>query len=297
VEGAFQIVENAGDLPWAAWAPPELKANVERLLRPLVAWPDPDAPGAWQAIATIQFGKDLFHAVLKIQRGGMVEMKEDQPVAADMPFDVVVYKAGGRAGKLEMLDLRTIDPPTGDSEVEARLTIAESKAMRPANYLTIADEAVELQSTITSILNDQDSRDTLKNVLQRTYSLHKDAGDQSGADKYQRKMDELKNSADLLTDSWHQLLARDFAGALATTERGLKANPNDLPLQTNRAHALLFLGRANEAKAIYRKYLGKQIGSQTWEEVILDDFDKLEKDGVTSPEFNRIRQMLSAGAH
>jgi tetratricopeptide (TPR) repeat protein len=296
-EGAFQIVENAGDLPWAAWAPPELKANVERLLRPLVAWPDPDALYAWQAIATIQYSNALFHAVLKIQRGGMVEMKEDQPVAADMPFDAVVYKAGGRAGKLEMLDLRTIVPPNDDTEVEARLTIAESKAMRPANYLTIADEAVELQSAITSILDDQGARGTLKNVLQRTYSLHKDAGDQSGADKYRQKMEELKNSADLLTDSWRQLLARDFAGALATTERGLKADPNDLPLQTNRAHALLFLGRANEAEAVYRKYLGQKIGSQTWEEVILDDFDKLEKDGVTSPEFNRIRQILKKGGH
>src|ERR1700721_2833440 len=111
--GAFQIVENVMDLPWAPGAPPELIDNVGRLLRPLVVWPDPGANGDWRAIGSVQFGDAISHAALKVQKGGMVEMSGDEPVASDMPFNLPVYKNGDRsAGKLEALDLGMVSPPS-----------------------------------------------------------------------------------------------------------------------------------------------------------------------------------------
>ncbi|HUK31722.1 MAG TPA: tetratricopeptide repeat protein, partial [Candidatus Acidoferrum sp.] len=97
--------------------------------------------------------------------------------------------------------------------------------------------------------------------------------------------------------SWYQLFTRDFTGALASTDAGekLKANEADLHIDTNRAHALLFLGRTADADAIYLGNKGKKIATdsdQTWNEVVLQDFDDLEKGGLTSPEFARLRKLL-----
>ena len=42
--------------------------------------------------------------------------------------------------------------------------------------------------------------------------------------------------------AWHALFARKFEKALAAADRALALNPNDLMPETNRAHALMFLG-------------------------------------------------------
>lgn len=98
--------------------------------------------------------------------------------------------------------------------------------------------------------------------------------------------------------SWYQLMARDFAGALASSEAGLKINQSSLPLETNHAHALLFLGRTQEAEAVYLRYRGKKMypdSDTTWEQVILKDLNDLEKEGLSDPEIARVRALLKAG--
>jgi tetratricopeptide (TPR) repeat protein len=94
--------------------------------------------------------------------------------------------------------------------------------------------------------------------------------------------------------SWNQLLIKDFVGALSTCERASNEKAGDIGLQTNHAHALLFLGRTEEARQIYGKYVGQKIPgtNKSWEQVILEDFDDLEKNGLKSPEFAKIREML-----
>jgi tetratricopeptide (TPR) repeat protein len=92
--------------------------------------------------------------------------------------------------------------------------------------------------------------------------------------------------------SWLLLLSRDFKGALDASEAGLKLNPKELSLDTNRAHALLFLGRRGDAMEIYRKNIGESISKRSWEEIILDDLDQLEKNKVTNPAFGEIRDMM-----
>jgi tetratricopeptide (TPR) repeat protein len=95
--------------------------------------------------------------------------------------------------------------------------------------------------------------------------------------------------------SWYQLHTRDFAGALASCEAGEHLDPGSLLLKTNHAHALLFLGRANDAEELYRQYIGQKVSGQTtWEETVLKDLSDLEKAGLTDPGFGRIRALLSA---
>ena len=61
-------------------------------------------------------------------------------------------------------------------------------------------------------------------------------------------------------------------------------------------HALLLLGRTEEARRLYRKYVGQKIPEtgKSWEQTILEDFDDLEKNGLKSPEFAKIREMLKS---
>jgi len=51
--------------------------------------------------------------------------------------------------------------------------------------------------------------------------------------------------------SWAALFAREFAQALDAAERALADRPDFRVAITNRAHALMFLGRAAEAREAY----------------------------------------------
>ena len=93
--------------------------------------------------------------------------------------------------------------------------------------------------------------------------------------------------------SYYSLFVRDFAGALSASEETITLLPKDLTPITNKAHALMFLGRAKEAQELYLKYKGQRFTDMgLWEEEILKDFDKLEKAGVTHPQMAEIRAAL-----
>ncbi len=72
---------------------------------------------------------------------------------------------------------------------------------------------------------------------------------------------------------------------------------NNLAPTTNKAHALMFLGRAKEAQDLYLKYKGQRVAEDMglWEEEVFKDFDKLEKAGVTHPQMAEIRKILAPG--
>jgi tetratricopeptide (TPR) repeat protein len=99
--------------------------------------------------------------------------------------------------------------------------------------------------------------------------------------------------------SWYQLFTRDFAGALASGQEAHKLDPANVFSETNRAHALLFLGRIQEAEEIYFQHRGEKVfedSDEKWEQAVLNDFDDLEKAGITSPEFVRLRVDLKPPA-
>ncbi len=87
--------------------------------------------------------------------------------------------------------------------------------------------------------------------------------------------------------SWHALVARDFPKALAACDRALSLDPdNALHVNTNRAHAFVFLGRLDEARTLYLEHMGKKMSAsdhQLWDTVIADDFAKLRKAGLDHP--------------
>ena len=95
--------------------------------------------------------------------------------------------------------------------------------------------------------------------------------------------------------AWDALLVRDFAKALSVAERGHALLPDDLASETNRAHALLFLGREEEARALYLAHKGKPLSKEDdrlWERVIVEDFAELCKAGLTHPVMANIEKEL-----
>ncbi|MEI9960584.1 MAG: hypothetical protein WDM76_05450 [Limisphaerales bacterium] len=108
----------------------------------------------------------------------------------------------------------------------------------------------------------------------------------------------LKTLINAYTDlSWDQLMVKDFSAALASTEAGHKLDNTNLHLDTNRAHALLFLGRIQEAETLYlshrdQKMDSTQADSKTWNQAILEDFDALIKAGLTNANFAHLRELL-----
>ena len=92
------------------------------------------------------------------------------------------------------------------------------------------------------------------------------------------------------------VLARDFAKTLEAAEEAISLAPGAIWLYTNRAHALMFLGRVDEARALYIQYRGtKNVHDEkSWETTILDDFADLRKAGLTNPLMDEIEKQFTA---
>ena len=93
------------------------------------------------------------------------------------------------------------------------------------------------------------------------------------------------------------VIARDFADALEAADEAIALAPDKIWIYTNRAHALMFLGRIDEARALYLQYRGKPnvVGDKPWEEAILADFAELRKAGLTHPLMDEIENTFKRG--
>ena len=95
---------------------------------------------------------------------------------------------------------------------------------------------------------------------------------------------------------WYAILARHFDEAFTAAERALKIAPEKIWLATNKAHALMFLGRAGEARALYLEYKGQEIEEEkTWEDEISDDLEKFREAGLTHPQMAEIEAAFAEG--
>ena len=83
--------------------------------------------------------------------------------------------------------------------------------------------------------------------------------------------------------AWSAVLGQSFSEALDSAQRAATLAPDLLWIRGNLAHALLFAGRADEAKQIYLANKGKTLRENTlWEAGIHKDFEALRKAGLES---------------
>src|SRR5262245_22948967 len=92
------------------------------------------------------------------------------------------------------------------------------------------------------------------------------------------------------------VLAGDFSNALDAADQVLA--PDRLWLRGNRAHALIFLGRVEEARAIYLAHRGARnasaSGEKSWETIVLEDFAELRAAKLAHPLMEEIEQLFTA---
>jgi hypothetical protein len=96
------------------------------------------------------------------------------------------------------------------------------------------------------------------------------------------------------TFSEHILLFnRHPQDALDRAEEALKLDPAAVWIETNVAHALLFLNRFDEAKAVYLKYKNTRVDDgRLFSAAVKDDFAQFRKFGIDTTNMKRIEALL-----
>jgi hypothetical protein len=97
--------------------------------------------------------------------------------------------------------------------------------------------------------------------------------------------------------AWTLLLERDFSKSLEAVDNiiATEAEQSRLPALINRAHALMFLGRVDEARNIYLSNRGEMVYTdQIWEVAIKEDFAKLRQKGLDHPLMAEIEKTFGA---
>ncbi len=91
--------------------------------------------------------------------------------------------------------------------------------------------------------------------------------------------------------------AGKFAQALSSAEEAIKRGPGQIWINAERASALMFLGRTDEARATYMQYRGQKNvkDNKSWEQLVLGDFADFRNNKLTDPLMDEITKQFSGG--
>ena len=97
--------------------------------------------------------------------------------------------------------------------------------------------------------------------------------------------------------AYHFIVARNFVRALESADQAVSLAPEKIWIYSNRAHALMFLDRTDEARTVYLKYRSvKNVrGDRSWDIMILEGFAELRKVGLVHPLMDEIEKTFTAG--
>jgi predicted Zn-dependent protease len=90
-------------------------------------------------------------------------------------------------------------------------------------------------------------------------------------------------------------IRKDYTKALSVADHAHALFPVNLWIETNRAHALMFIGRDEEAKTLYLAHKKEPVSGEInklWEQVIAHDFAAFRKAGLTHPMMADIEKEL-----
>jgi tetratricopeptide (TPR) repeat protein len=89
----------------------------------------------------------------------------------------------------------------------------------------------------------------------------------------------------------HFLCCREFERALNTIDRALPAFPKDAKLNILRAHALMLLGRIEEARALYEEFRSARASAKQFGiDIAIDDFQTMRSAELTHPLMDEIEK-------
>ena len=96
--------------------------------------------------------------------------------------------------------------------------------------------------------------------------------------------------------AWAALFVRDFENALTVSRRAADLAPDLVWVKTNLAHALMFLNRTEEARAIHLQFRRQatNLDGKTWQQTVLEDFAIFRRAGLNHPMMETIEKLLDA---
>jgi tetratricopeptide (TPR) repeat protein len=107
-----------------------------------------------------------------------------------------------------------------------------------------------------------------------------------------------KNGDYYLSLGWCQLFNRKPRESIAASLKALKLSPNDVVMiNGNLAHGYLFDNQFEKAKAIYLENKDAELhDGRAFSQTVLDDFKELEEAGITHPDMEKIKALLTTKA-
>ena len=168
------------------------------------------------------------------------------------------------------------------------------KASKYAAAIESFTKAIELNPKDATAYRGRGKAFTKLDDLNRAIGDYRKAIEVAKGDDDRASLQSL--AGDLGGIAWQFVLAREFAKGLEASDQAIALAPNKIWLYVNRAHALMFLGRIDEARAIYLEYRGRQkvVGEDSWDTILRNDFADLRTASLSDPLMDAIEKQLSA---
>jgi uncharacterized protein YecT (DUF1311 family) len=94
---------------------------------------------------------------------------------------------------------------------------------------------------------------------------------------------------------WYQVFNGKPRESIAASQKALELAPDDaVVINTNLAHAYLFDNQLEKAKAVYLENKDAKVDDKrTFSQAVLDDFKELQEAGITHPDMQKIKTLLT----
>lgn len=138
----------------------------------------------------------------------------------------------------------------------------------------------------------------------RGADAYRNRGQSAAEEKQSSPAEDVQNAIGLtskgwdydLSLAWYHLFDRNPREAIAASLKALELSPhNAAMIKVTLAHSYLFDNQFNKAKAIYLENKNAKLRNdeRTFSQAVLDDFKELEEAGITHPDMEKIKALLT----
>jgi len=140
---------------------------------------------------------------------------------------------------------------------------------------------------------------------ERGADAYRNRGQSAAEEKQSNPSEDIQNAIGLtsktwdyyLSLAWYHLFDRNPREAIATSLKALELSPrNAVMIKVTLAHSYLFDNQFDKAKAIYLENKNARLRDEerTFSQAVLDDFKELQEAGITHPDMEKIKALLTS---
>ena len=140
---------------------------------------------------------------------------------------------------------------------------------------------------------------------ERGADAYRNRGQSAAEEKQSNPSEDIQNAIGLtsktwdyyLSLAWYHLFDRNPREAIATSLKALELSPrNAVMIKVTLAHSYLFDNQFDKAKAIYLENKNARLrdDERTFSQAVLDDFKELQEAGITHPDMEKIKALLTS---